>query len=90
VQIGVDPTSSRKRHDYLTVVYDQARQRVLPVADDRGQNSLDHFYGTLSADQRTGIEGVSIAMWPAYIRATLNTVADAREKIACDKFHAAK
>jgi transposase len=29
-------------------------------------------------------------MWPAYIRATLDALPDAREKIAFDKFHAAK
>ncbi|MGD8630424.1 MAG: transposase, partial [Gammaproteobacteria bacterium] len=56
--IGVDETSFRKRHDYVTVVFDQAGQTVLHVADDRGEVSLTGFYETLSADQRAGIESV--------------------------------
>jgi len=78
------------RHDYVTVVSDQAGQTVLHVADDRGQDSLAGFYATLSEDQRTGIESVSMDMWPAYIRATLDAIPGAREKIAFDKFHIAK
>ena len=88
--IGVDETSFRKRHDYVTVVSDQAGQTVLHVADDRGQDSLTGFYETLSEEQKAGIESVSMDMWPAYIRATLDAIPDAREKIAFDKFHVAK
>jgi transposase len=88
--IGVDETSFRKRHDYVTVVSDQAGQTVLHMADDRGQNSLTGFYETLTEEQKAGIESVSMDMWAAYIRATLDAIPDAREKIAFDKFHVAK
>jgi transposase len=88
--IGVDETSFSKRHDYVTVVSEQAGQTVIHVADDRGQDSQTGFYETLSADQKAGIEGVSMDMWPAYIRATLDAIPDAREKTAFDKFHVAK
>ena len=88
--IGVDETSFRKRHDYVTVVSDQAGQTVLHVADDRGQDSLTGFYETLSEEQKAGIESVSMDMWPAYIRAKLDAIPDGREKIAFDKFHVAK
>jgi transposase len=89
-RIGVDETAFRKRHDYVTVVSDQESQTVLHVADDRGQDSLARFYETLSADQRAAIESVAMDMWPAYIRATLDALPEAREKIAFDKFHVAK
>jgi len=89
-RIGIDETSFRKRHDYVTVVSDQDGQRVLHVADDRGQASLAGFYDTLSADQKAVIESVSMDMWPAYIRATLDALPEAREKVAFDKFHVAK
>lgn len=88
VHIGVDETSFRKRHDYVTVVSDKSR--VLYVADDRSQNSLAGFYESLSEDQRAAIKSVSMDMWPAYIKATKEVIPDADEKIAFDKFHVAK
>ena len=54
--IGVDETSFRKRHDYVTVVSDQAGQTVLHVADDRGQNSLTGFYETQYQDDAKGVQ----------------------------------
>jgi transposase len=86
--IGVDETSFRKRHDYVTVVSD--RSKVLYVSDDRNQNSLTGFYEGLSDEQIAAIKSVSMDMWPAYIRATLDAIPDADEKIAFDKFHVAK
>ncbi len=88
--IGVDETSFRKRHDYVTVVSDEGGEKVLYVADDRGQDSLGGFYEGLTEAQRAAIESISMDMWPAYIRATLDAIPDAREKIAFDKFHVAK
>lgn len=88
VHIGVDETSFRKRHDYVTVVSDKSR--VLYVADDRGQASLAGFYESLAEDQREAIKSISMDMWPAYIRATRDAIPDADEKIAFDKFHVAK
>jgi transposase len=89
-RLGVDETSFRKRHDYVTVVSDQDTQTVLHVADGRDQESLSDFYDGLSDDQKAAVESVAMDMWPAYIRATLDGIPDAREKIAFDKFHVAK
>lgn len=89
-RIGVDETSFRKRHDYVTVVSNEGGEKVLYVADDRGQDSLAGFYEGLTETQRAAIESISMDMWPAYIRATLDAIPDAREKIAFDKFHVAK
>lgn len=89
-RIGVDETSFRKRHDYVTVVSNEGGEKVLYVADDRGQDSLAGFYEGLTETKRAAIESISMDMWPAYIRATLDAIPDAREKIAFDKFHVAK
>lgn len=86
--IGVDETSFRKRHDYVTVVSD--RNRVLYVSDDRKQSSLKGFYEGLSEEQIASIKSVSMDMWPAYIRVTRDAIPNAEEKIAFDKFHVAK
>jgi len=73
-RIGVDETSFRKRHDYVTVVSDQDGETVLHVADGRSQESLGAYYDTLSEDQKMAIESVSMDMWPAYISATLASI----------------
>jgi transposase len=86
--IGVDETSFRKRHDYVTVVSDGSK--VLYVCDDRNQTGLAGYYEGLSEEQIAAIKSVSMDMWPAYIRATLDAIPDADEKIAFDKFHVAK
>ena len=86
--IGVDETSFRKRHDYVTVVSDGSK--VLYVSDDRKRTSLAGFYEGLTEEQISAIKSVSMDMWPAYIRATRNAIPDAAEKIAFDKFHVAK
>jgi transposase len=88
--ISVDETSFQKRHEYVTVVTDQATGHVLHVSDDRKTESLESFYLSLTDDQVDAIESVAMDMWPAYIRATMTHVPDAERKIAFDKFHVAK
>ena len=89
-RIGVDETSFRKRHDYVTVVSDQDAGTVLHVADDRNRDSLQLYYQSLSSHQKASIKSVSMDMWPAYIGATLASIPGAEKKIAFDKFHVAK
>ena len=88
--IGVDETSFRKRHDYVTIVSDQAEGRVLYVGEDRRKETLEGWYRSLTPEQLGGLESVSMDMWPAYIHATLEQVPGGEEKIAFDKFHVAK
>ena len=89
-RIGVDETSFQKGHEYVTVVSNQETGKVLYVADDRNQGSLDGFYSGLSEAQRGKIESVSMDMWTPYIASTQEYVPGAEEKIAFDKFHVAK
>ena len=89
-QLGVDETAFRKRHDYVTVVSDQAAGTVLHVGHDRTKAGLKDWYDSLSEEQREAIESVSMDMWPAFINATLESIPGAHEKIAFDKFHVAK
>ena len=89
-RIGVDETSFRKGHDYVTVVTDQLESRVLHVADERTISSLTSYYATLTAEQKAGLASVSMDMWPAYLTATRDQIPAAQNKIAFDKFHVAK
>lgn len=88
--IGVDEKAFRKGHSYFTIVNDLARGRVLYVAEERKQSSLDGFWETLAAEQIAGIEAVAMDMWDPYINSVREHVAGADSKIVFDKFHVAK
>lgn len=89
-RLGVDEKAVAKRHRYLTVVADLERSRVLYLAEDRKQESLDGFWTTLTPAQQEGITAIAMDMWEPYIQSTLAHVDDAPAKIVFDKFHIAK
>jgi transposase len=66
----------------LTLMNGLIRGRVLYVAEDRKQSSLDGFWGTLTEEQINDIEAVAMDTW--------DHVAEADGKIVFDKFHVAK
>lgn len=88
--IGVDEKAFRKGHRYATVVSDLYRNRVLYVAEDRKQSSLDGFWKSITAEQLGSIEGVAMDMWDPYENSVRQHVPGADEKIVYDKFHVAK
>lgn len=88
--LGVDEKSFKKRHRYATIVTDLQKGRVLYVAEDRKQSSLDGFWETLSKRQRHAIQGVAMDMWEAYEKSVREHLPGAEEKIVYDKFHVAK
>jgi transposase len=88
--LGVDEKAFRKGHKYFTLVNDLVRSRVLYVAEDRTQKSLDGFWETLSPEQRTSIEAMAMDMWDPYIASVHEHLPDAGKKIVFDKFHIAK
>ena len=87
--LGVDETSSQKRHEYVTVVADTTQEVVHHVADGRGKEALSSYYDRLDEKQRAGIESVAMDMWMPYIVATVAALPEANTKIAFDKFHVA-
>jgi transposase len=88
--LGVDEKAIAKRHRYLTVVADLDRSRVLYLADDRKQESLDGFWATLTSEQRAGIQAVAMDMWEPYVQSTRAHLPGAEDKIVFDKFHVVK
>ncbi|HSE57192.1 MAG TPA: ISL3 family transposase [Nitrospiraceae bacterium] len=88
--LGVDEKAIAKGHRYLTVVADLERSRVLYLADDRKQESLDRFWATLTPAQREGIEAIAMDMWEPYIQSTQAHLEEADAKIVFDKFHVAQ
>ena len=88
--IGVDEKSFRKRHRYATLVNDLERGRVLYVAAERKQESLDGFWKTLTPQQKQSIEAVALDMWEPYVASTRANLEGADEKMVYDKFHVAR
>jgi transposase len=89
-RLGIDEKAFRKGHKYFTLVNDLERSRVLYVAEDRKQESLDGFWETLTEAQREGIEAVAMDMWDPYVASVREHVAEADQKIVFDKFHVAQ
>src|SRR3989454_1159214 len=89
-QLGVDEKAFRKGHKYFTLVNDLERSRVLYVAEDRTQASLDGFWETLTEGQRESIEAIAMDMWDPYVASVSEHLQEGSKKIVYDKFHIAK
>jgi transposase len=89
--LGIDETSYRKRHRYVTVVSSLGGEgkepRVLYVAEGRKEESLEGFWGTLTAEQKESIRAVAVDMWDPYEKSVRANLENAAEKIVYDKFH---
>ena len=82
--LGVDETSFRRRHEYVTVVNDLERGVVAHVADGRGRSAIDGYFEELGETNCAGIEQVAMDMWPAYISSVEE---DSDADIVHDRFH---
>lgn len=85
--IGVDETSIRRGHEYITVINALSEPRVLDVIDDRGEPSLSRFWSQYDRVELERVEKVAMDMWPPYIASTRKHLSMADEKIVFDKFH---
>jgi len=88
--LGVDEKAFTRGHRYFTLVNDLDRPRVLYVAEERTQASLDGFWSGLTEAQLNAVEAVAMDMWDPYINSTRNHLPDAQRKIVFDKFHIAQ
>jgi transposase len=88
--LGIDEKSFAKRHRYETLVCDLIGGTVECVLEDRGQDSLEGYYGQFSKEELAGIKAIAMDMWDPYIAATKELVSDAEKKIVFDRFHVMK
>lgn len=84
--LGVDETSFQKHHQYVTVMIDLERDRVLWVGDDRKaatlRQGLESFAGQLDS-----LNAVVMDMWDPFIAAVRDTIPQWTEKIVFDRYH---
>jgi transposase len=72
------------------VVCDLEGSTVQYVAEDRTAQSLASYFESLSSARRAGIEAVAMDMWEPYVKATMEYVPLAADKIVFDRFHIMK
>jgi transposase len=89
-RIGIDETAFQRRHEYVTVITNHDRSRVVHVADDRKREGVDAFFAAQPPEHLASIEAVTLDMWKPYIASVREHIPDADGKLAFDKFHVVK
>lgn len=83
--IGVDEISFRRHHQYVTVVVDHLRRRVVWAGEGKSAESLNAFFDALGPERSAALLSVTLDMSAAYI-ATIEQRAPQAEKVF-DRFH---
>ena len=84
-RIGIDEFSYKKRHNYLTVVVDHDRGRVVWAGEGRSAEALDPFFEALGEEGCKAIEMVTVDLSAAYTKAVREKLPEA--EIIYDRFH---
>ncbi len=87
-QVGIDEKSFLRGHNYLSVMTDISGSRVLAVVEGRTEEATDSPWKTLSEEQRTKVQAVSMDMCPAFIHRSAKNAPAA--SIVFDRFHVSK
>jgi transposase len=85
--IGIDEISRRKRHSYLTQVYEiaEGRRRLLWSGVGRAAETLKEFFDYWGPERNARIEGICCDMWDPYLAAIAEYAPQAT--VVFDKFH---
>lgn len=83
-RISIDEYAKRKGHDYATSLVDYDTGKVLWVEKGRKAEDLERAYDEISYSL-TNVKQVSLDLWPAYEKATINKLPKA--KMVYDRFH---
>jgi transposase len=86
--MGVDEVSRRKRHVYLTVVYDLEQGHVVWVGEGREEKTLRSFFEEWGKERASEIELVCCDMWRPYIKVLEEKAPQA--ELVFDRFHVVK
>ena len=88
--IGIDETSSKKGHKYVTVVADLTARRTIFVTQGKDGNTLANFAQTLEnkGGSVANINTISMDMSPAFIGGAVQNFPQAQ--LVFDKFHTVK
>lgn len=87
-EIGMDETSARKGHNYVSIFVDMEKRKTLYVAEGKGSETVKEFAVDLKKHCKNGassIEKVSCDMSSSFIKGVKENFPDA--EIVFDKFH---
>jgi transposase len=86
-EVGIDETSTKKGHNYVTTFVDMEQHRVIDVQPGKDSATITGFVEQLElkGGDRKQVEQVCIDMSPAYISGTLEMFQNSQ--ITFDKFH---
>lgn len=90
VQVGVDETSARKGHDYISCFFDMDSRRLVFATEGREHEvvaAFARFLGAHSGDS-AAVREVSCDMSPAFIKGVRENLPNA--EVTFDKFHVTK
>ncbi|MGH3659505.1 MAG: transposase, partial [Micromonosporaceae bacterium] len=86
VEIGVDEVSWKRQHNYLTLVTDHRRGKIVWGTEGKDTAALDRFFAELGEHRAGRLEAISMDMGPAYAKSAGK---HAHQATACiDPFHA--
>lgn len=83
--IGIDEKSFGSGQDYVSIMVDLDRSRVLEVAKDRTTETCNTLWSSLSESQRSGVLAVATDFWKAFSNSTHQQAPQA--EIVHDRFH---
>lgn len=88
--VGMDETSQRKGHDYITLFVDLLKKRTVFIAEGNDQKTVEAFANDLKTHNGNpeAVTDVSCDMWPAFIRGVEDNLPNAQ--ITFDRFHIMK
>ena len=84
-RICVDEKAIGRGHDYLTIVSDLDKPRVVFVVEGRKKSSLNKFYRRIGKARARETQVVAMDVWSPYIQSTKKYAPQAQ--IVFDKFH---
>jgi transposase len=88
--LGIDETSFKKGHKYVTVVMDKDRGTVIEVIEGHEAEGVKEWFQGQKSVDLSEIQGISMDMWDAYIKAVRESFEGWERLIAFDRFHVAK
>jgi transposase len=90
VSVGVDETSKRKHHDYISLFVDMEKRKTIYITEGKSSDTVKEFKKDLEMHNGNAesVENVSCDMSPAFIKGVREYLPNA--EITFDKFHILK
>jgi transposase len=85
--IGIDETSYRKNHNYVTTIIDKDTGNVLAVLDGKDSETVETWFRTQEIADFSTVKSISMDMSNSFIKAVMDMFESAEELICFDRFH---